>query len=110
MFIIFSLNNDTFIEVKLSLSNFLKLITSNNFTQLLIKLIEHNKFDILKYLYFTTDCSFVIIGNISWINIQLNQVIEIQKRINIKKLNIIKEKVIYSTNRLNLSIKSLCSN
>ena len=37
--VIFTLNNDTFIEVKLSLSNFLKLITSYNLTQLLIKLI-----------------------------------------------------------------------
>ena len=48
-------------------------------TQLLIKLIEYNQFDILKYLYFTTDGSFVITGNNSWVNIQLNQIIETQK-------------------------------
>ena len=46
LFVIFSLNNDTFIEVTLSLSNFLKLTTSYNFKQLLIKLIEYNQFDI----------------------------------------------------------------
>ena len=48
-------------------------------TQLLIKLIEYNQFDIWKYLYLTTDGSFVITGNISWINIQLNQIIETKK-------------------------------
>ena len=73
------MNNDTFIEVKLSLSNFLKLTTSDNLKQLLIKLIEYNQFDIWKCLYFTTDGSFVIIGNNSWVNIQLNQIIETQK-------------------------------
>ena len=46
MFVRFTLNNDTFIEVKLSLSNFLKLTTSDYLTQLLIKLIEYNQFDI----------------------------------------------------------------
>ena len=46
VFVIFKLNNDTFIEVTLLLSNFLKLITSNNLTQLLIKLIEYNQFNI----------------------------------------------------------------
>ena len=76
LFVIFKLNNYTFIEVKLSLNNFLKLTTSYNFTQLLIKLIEYNQFDIWKYLYLTTDGIFLIKGNISWINIQLNQVIE----------------------------------
>ena len=79
VFVRFVLNNDTFIEVKLSLSNFLKLTTSDNLTQLLIKLIEYNQFDIWKCLYFTTDSSFVIIGNISWVNIQLNQIIETKK-------------------------------
>ena len=79
VFVIFSLNNDTFIEVKLSLSNFLKLTTSDNLTQLLIKLIEHNQFDIWKCLYFTINGSFVITGNISWVNIQLNQIIETKK-------------------------------
>ena len=73
------MNNDTFIEVKLSLSNFLKLTTSYYFTQLLIKLIEYNQFVIWKYLYLTTDGVFMIIRNISWINIQLNQVIETKK-------------------------------
>ena len=48
-------------------------------TQLLIKLIEYNKFAIWKCVYFTTNCSIMIIWNISWINIQLNQVIEIKK-------------------------------
>ena len=76
VFVRFTLNNDTFIEVKLSLSNFLKLITSDNLTQLLIKLIEYNQFDIWKYLYLTTNGVFVITGNISWVNIQLNQIIE----------------------------------
>ena len=79
VFVIFSLNNDTFIEVKLSLSNCLKLTTSNNLTQLLIKLIEYNQFDIWKCLYLTTNGVFVITGNISWVNIQLNQIIETQK-------------------------------
>ena len=79
VFVIFTLNNDTFIEVKLSLSNFLKLTTSNNLTQLLIKLIEHNQFDIWKCLYLTIDGSFMMKGNISWVNIQLNQVIETKK-------------------------------
>ena len=32
-----------------------------------------------KYLYLTTDGEFLIIGNISWINIQLNQFIETKK-------------------------------
>ena len=45
-------------------------------TQLLIKLIEYNQFDIWKCLYLTTDGSFMITGNNSWVNIQLNQVIE----------------------------------
>ena len=79
VFVIFSLNNDTFIEVKLSFSNFLKLTTSDNLKQLLIKLIEYNQFDIWKCLYLTIDGSLVITGNISWVNIQLNKIIETKK-------------------------------
>ena len=48
-------------------------------TQLLIKLIEYNQFDIWKYLYFKTNGVFMMIWNISWINIQLNQVVETKK-------------------------------
>ena len=58
------------------MSNFLKLTTSYNLTQLLIKLIEYNQFDIWKCLYLTTNGVFVITGNISWVNIQLNKIIE----------------------------------
>ena len=46
-------------------------------TQLLIKLIEYNQFNIWKCLYLTTDGSFIMIkGNNSWVNIQLNKIIE----------------------------------
>ena len=107
VFVRFTLNNDTFIEVKLSLSNFLKLITSDNFTQLLIKLIEYNQFDIWKIFIFNNRwwifdyrkhfMNKYSIKSSYW-NIKKNKYQEIKYH----------KKVIYSTNRLNLSIKSLC--
>ena len=57
----------------------------------------------------TTDGSFMMIGNISRVNIQLNQVIEIKKNKH-KEIKYHKRKMICSNNRLNLSSKSLCSN